>query len=109
MASNFYLKKGDVLPRLKATLKNGSGVAINLTGATVVFRMRKSDAAEPKVEASATVTGATAGLVEYTWDEEDSDEVGSYNGEFVITFPSGVQTVPSNGFFTIEVVESLAV
>lgn len=106
--ASFYLKQGDRLPRLRATLKNGGNAAIDLTGATVQFRMRLKGGTDLAVDAPATVTGATVGEVEYAWADGDTDDVGQFDCEFIVTFPGDlVQTIPPQDFFDVEIAASL--
>lgn len=51
-------------PTLRATIKDQSGTAIDLTGATVTVRYSIAGAAV--VESTATITDATNGIAEYT-------------------------------------------
>ena len=106
--ATFYIKKGDRLPSLAATLKDSDGLAINLTGATVQFRMKKRGASAAKFTSSAAVVSPSAGTVRYDWGSTDTNEAGVFDGEFVCTFAGSLQTVPSNGYVTVEVQETTA-
>jgi hypothetical protein len=106
--ADFYIKKGDLLPKITGTLVDSTGAAINLTGATVKLRMRLPGAASAKVDTAAAVLSASAGTVEYTWASGNTDTVGVYNAEWVLTFGSTLQTVPNNGFMQVVVGETLA-
>ncbi len=110
--ADFYLKKGDTLPRLRATLRDADGDVVDLDACGVKFRMRPRAGGDVKVFADATVIEAAAGLVEYTWVEEDVDTAGEYLAEWQLTFantePIGVQTVPNAGEISISIRETLA-
>lgn len=98
----FYLKSGDRLPKLRATLSDSSGVAINLTGGAVQFRMKRSDGTgDLKVNSPATIVTPTSGIVEYAWAAGDVDTPGDYIGEFSITISGLVQTIPSGGYVSV--------
>lgn len=106
--ADFSLKKNDLFPHLAATLENADGTAIDITGASVLFRMRKRGETTNKISAAASVVTADAGEVEYAWTDGDTDTAGSYEAEWVITFPGGQQIVPNGRMLVIEILESLA-
>lgn len=92
------LKKGDRLPKLRATLTDSDGAALNLSGASVVFRMRlRFSATALKVNAAATIIDAAAGVVEYSWGATDTDTEGAFDGEFAVTLGGLLETVPGSG------------
>ncbi|MEK7178567.1 MAG: hypothetical protein AAB721_02855 [Patescibacteria group bacterium] len=95
--TTFYLKKGDRLPKLRATLLDGDGAAINLTGAAVQFRMRPRGGGALKVDAAATIVTPASGIVEYSWAALDVDTEGVFDAEFAVTLAGLVQTVPASG------------
>lgn len=104
-----YLKSGDTAPALQATLQDGGGTAIDLTGATVRFHMRQKGAIKPVVDSSAALVTPASGVVQYAWSDEDTALPGEYEAEFEVTYPSGIiETFPSNGFINVTIRESLA-
>lgn len=103
-----YMKKGDRLPLLRASLTGADGVALNLTAASVVFRMRPRGGSALKVNSSATVVDAVNGVVQYGWGATDTDTEGLYDGEFVVTVGGLVETVPSSGYVLVSVEPPLA-
>ena len=56
----FAIKRGDTGPSISRVLRDGDGVAIDLTGAAVVFSMALHNGAAVITRAAATTT-ATAG------------------------------------------------
>jgi len=80
------------------------GVAFDLTGSTVKFKMRAVGSATLKVNAAAVVVAPpTAGNVRYDWDAADLDTAGDYIGWWEVTLPSAkVQDHPE---FLIDVQE----
>lgn len=107
--ADFFIKRGDLLPKIRSTLKNSSGAPLRLTGATVNLRM-SSIGMTPAVsfERPATVIDEVAGIVEYAWQAGDTAVVGNYQSEWAITFPEGVMTVPNFKFITVQIRDSLA-
>jgi len=96
------LKQNDRLPKLRATLTDGSGNPIDLTGSSVVFRMKNFDGTGSlKVNGAATVITPAAGIVEYAWAAGDTDTAGTWIGEFAVTLAGLVQTVPSSGYVVV--------
>lgn len=105
-----YMKQNDTAPALTATLKDADGVAIDLTGATVVFNMRQRSDSSVKVNRGAvTLVVAASGQVKYPWQAGDTDTVGVFDGEFEITHAdTTVQTVPSKDYIKVVIKDDLA-
>ncbi len=107
--ADFYIKRGDRLPKLQATLKNPDGSVVDLTGATVKFRMFPAGGATAKVDGDGAIEGAaTQGNVSYSWQGGDTDTAGEFNGEWEVTFNSGLaETFPNYDYMKILVVPDL--
>lgn len=76
-------------PSLTDTL-TVDGVAFDLTGSTVKFKMRAVGSATLKVDTAAVVvTPDTAGTVRYDWAAADVDTAGDYLGWWQVTLPGG--------------------
>lgn len=103
--ADFHIKKGDLRPTLRITVKDGNGDAINLTGATVTFRMRAKTAAAGvyKVNAAATLVDAVNGVVEYIWAGSDTDTAGLYYAEFRVVLLGNQQTTPNDRHLEVQV------
>jgi hypothetical protein len=98
MGDTFYLKSEDTAPVLEATLTDASGEPIDLTGASVLFKMATPRNGETVVDTSARIADASAGLVRYPWAAEDTAEPGRYRAEFVVTYADGsIETFPNVG------------
>jgi hypothetical protein len=91
------MKVGDTLPVLRQTLRNDAGAALDLTGATVQFRMREPGQAL-KVNAAAAILDAPNGVVQYTWLSANTDTAGLFDAEWAVSYSSNVETVPANGY-----------
>jgi hypothetical protein len=101
MIAPFQIKRGDLEPPFKVEI-----IGVDLTGCTVQFVM--SNTLTPKVNHAATITDAPNGIVSYSWIAGDTDTVGSYKAEWVITYPNGhKRTVPSGGYDYVDIVASL--
>jgi hypothetical protein len=106
---SFTVKTGNRREPIQRTLKDSAGVVVNLTGATVKFRMRTNRPAGTgsfKVDTTATIVNApgTDGLVKYSWAAIDVDTPGAYRGWFQVTFGDGtVQTFPNDGWILVNV------
>jgi hypothetical protein len=99
----FTIKVGAVRPSIRVTVSE-AGAALDLTGATVKFRMRVKGQTT-KIIAAATAalvgTGST-GQVYYDWAANDTATAGSYEGHFLITLPGTLLLIaPSKGAIDI--------
>jgi len=104
----FKIKTNDTSPKLTVDLSDASGAAISLLGSTARFHMKKYGATSLKIDASADITDAANGRVEYTWVSGDTDTAGTYYGEIEVTYGDlTVETFPNNGYFTIIIQEDL--
>ena len=107
----FSIKQNDTSPTLNATLKDAYDAVANLAGATVRFHMRRvGSSGTAGVDSAAFVIGdGTTGKVRYNWSAADTASVGTYEGEFEVTFADAtIETFPNNGFFSITVTDDLA-
>jgi hypothetical protein len=106
--SDFVVRKGDRLPPIVATLKDSEGVAVNLTGATVVFHLRPTRGGTVKVNAAATVTSAAGGVVTYEWAAADTDTAGTFYAEYEVNWGGLKQSFPNPGFVKVTITDELA-
>jgi hypothetical protein len=83
----------DIVAQLHSELT--PSVPLNLTTATSVrFQMRKPDDRLFQVDAAATVTNASQGLVSYSWGPKDLGVDGEYDVQWEVHWNDGkVQTV----------------
>lgn len=96
----FVIKQGNTSPAFKLAL---TPTTVDVTGATLRFRMRRAagDFATT-IEAAAAAVTAEPPVVEYQWQAGDTDEVGSFEAEVEVTYPSGrVETFPNKGWFPV--------
>ena len=105
----FYMKTNDTSPAIEAVLKDGNGTVVSLIGASVNFHMRAIGATDETVNGEATVSDADGGVVYYQWNSVDTGVVGSFEGEFEVTYAGGEkETFPNNRHIEIEFTEDLA-
>lgn len=98
------IKKGDRLPVL-ARQFTLDGVAIDLTGSTVVFDMWNASTGAQVITAGAgTVLNFVTGNVEYAWSATDATlPAGQYLGAFTANYSGRTLTAPNNGMIAIEI------
>lgn len=82
----FYIRQGDRLPVLRATLQDRAGT-VDLTNAgTILFHMRQQDGTAV-VSGTATTYGSTVhGTAQYEWAAGDTAIAGIYRAEFEAIF-----------------------
>jgi hypothetical protein len=110
MASDFILKRGDRLPKLRATLQQGAPASpIDFTAAaSVKLILKQLTAPTTVVTGTCASVVATAGITEYAWGASDTLVSGTYNGEFEIDWGTGIkETVPNDTYFTLTIVDDL--
>lgn len=109
----FYVKKGDTLPVIAATLENSDGSHVDLQAATVTFTMRPAGGGTVKVSETATIVSGdapedTVSIVSYAWQAADTDTQGDFIGEFEVEIGGAKQTFPTAGYIEIFILENLA-
>jgi len=104
----FYIKQNDTSPAIQATVKDGSGNAINVTGASVVFNMRTVSGTVKVDRGAGTVVDGAAGQVKYQWQVGDTDTTGVYEAEFEVTYAdSTVETFPNKGYIKVKIEDDI--
>lgn len=103
----FPIGQNDRLPILTAQLLNGDGTPIDLASATVVLRMAAEDGTVKINNGSCTIVSAPTGQVSYTWGATDTDTVGDYRSEFIVTVGGLAFSVPNDGYDTISIQKKL--
>jgi hypothetical protein len=87
---DFYVAQNDQSPNIERELTGDDGDTLDLTGASVDFELYDSDRSQVSLSGSASIGSPESdGIVVYDWDSGDTDTVGSYLGQFVITWATG--------------------
>lgn len=101
-----YIHAGDT-KALTATLLQGNGKPMNLTGCTATFAMRHS-AGTPSASGSCVISDAAKGRVSYTWGAGQTATAGVYDVLFGVTDAQGkLESVPSEDFSRLVIRASL--
>lgn len=99
------LKRNDTKVNLKATLSNESG-PVDLTDCQVRFVM--STRKVIKVDKQALIQDGANGLVWVVFESEDTNEAGTFQAEFEVTFPDErKETFPNAGYILINIQSDL--
>ncbi len=88
---DFWLNVGDTGPAIQATLKDAAGAVVDLTGASVHFRMAPIVTSAAAIDAAATTVGSpTLGVVAFAWRTGDTAVAGDYDARWRVTYANGV-------------------
>lgn len=90
--AEFTITRGDTLVPIRAVLVPPTGQSLDLTGASVRFKMwskRGGGAASPKVDAPAVIENIGTRTVRYDWQVGDTDTADGYEARFVVTLAGG--------------------
>jgi hypothetical protein len=89
-----YLVVGDTLPNTVFTvIDQTTGLAVNLTGATVRMRIREVGATTEKAALVCSAVDLINGQVSTAFPAGVLDTAGTFEAEIEVTFPGGVQTM----------------
>ncbi len=107
--SDFYIKKGDRLPLLRAELSDVNG-AVNLSGTNVQFIYRNRTRVGNPVTGSANIVSHVSGVVEYVWGTGDVSAAGAYICEWRVTYTgnSKVLSFPNDSYLSFDIVDNLS-
>jgi hypothetical protein len=106
---DMFMVAGDSLPAVDTTLTDSTGAPIDLTSATgVAFHMALAGSDVLTVDSPAAMSDTpTDGTVTYSWDDTDTSVPGTYLASFVVSYPGGNQTFPTEGYLSILVQPNL--
>ena len=101
MTDTFEMKPGDRKRAIKIKTSDYAAGA-KFAGASVNFRMKDASGAVV-VDGAGSVLDDN-GILGYAWGAGETDTVGTYRGEFVVTFSDGLEdTYPSFGFINVRI------
>ena len=111
----FTMKRNDRRPKYKGQLTQAdplnplTQIPVDLTAATGVklIMSPSTGGGAPKVNAAATISDAAAGRVEYAWGASDTDDSGTFNAEWEVSWGTEKQTFPSEGYLIIIIEDDL--
>jgi hypothetical protein len=108
---SFSVKKDARYPSITATVLDGNGDPVDVTGAVVVFRMVNRATGAVKVNnVAGSVVDGRKGQIKFDWSAAGyTDTAGVYNAEFLITLFGAEAPIvlPTSGYLTIAVVADL--
>lgn len=110
---DFYIKRGDTSSSIASTLEDADLAAVDIQGASVLFKMQSIAGGSLAVSAAAGNAqvgdgdDGTRGQVIYNWSATVT-EPGLYLGEWEIHYANGsVQSFPNGGHLLIRVTPDL--
>jgi len=105
----FFIKQNDTAPILQANLKDANDVAVDVTGASIAFKMRPVSSTTATINTAAAIIDGEAGSVKYEWVGSDTATAGSYFAEFQVTFAGGrIETFPNGDYIQITILDDIA-
>lgn len=109
MAEVFHIKRHDLRPPLRLQLLS-DGVPVDLSNAGSA-RLVMGSVRGVKVDGPVTIleqTGETVGIVEYDWQDGDTDTTGTFSAEVEVLWAGQVpETFPADSYFKVKVVKDL--
>lgn len=108
MAKKITIKQGDTWPELEAVLEETVGGVtkpIDLSTATKVVLIGKSGT--KTIGAECTSFKSSAGVVKYKWKTTDTENAATFEIEWQITWPSGIQSVPNEEYDELVITPNL--
>lgn len=110
--SDVTMKQHDTRPVLTRYLiqtVNGATSPFDLTGVgSIGLLMRHTSALAVVVNGVASVVTVSSAYIAYKWATNDTATTGIYNAEYQVSYTDGgVETVPNDGYFSIEIVDDL--
>lgn len=99
MALSFYLSLSDTLPTLSVTFTQPSGTVVNLTGYTVVLRLRHQATGTTAGPFTMTVSAPLTGVATYTFGASDITLAEGWDYQATATNGAVVLHLPNDGLW----------
>lgn len=115
---DFTIKRNDTASVIASTLENSGGTAVDIQGATILFKMASISGGTLIAAGTASIlqvgdgsgTAGAKGKVSYAWTTTDTATAGWYAAEWEVTYSSGtVQTFPNGDPVLVRVMEDIGV
>jgi hypothetical protein len=108
---DFYMKRGDLLPTFDVVLLDGNE-PVDVSSGVDSVKFYARDANGVLVVNGGTMTNigtGSDGQVRYAWVAGDTDKVGEFSAEVVVTWTAGPkeQTFPNNNNIIIKVLDDV--
>lgn len=109
----FTIKRGDTSPPIKFQLIAPDGAGKDIRGFNdVQFFMREAEdidvVVSDNVAGEVDVVDAEQGIVQYLWQDGDTDSAGEYEAEWEVEYGDGsLETFPNNDYIDVEIVEDI--
>lgn len=106
----FEIKRNDRRPRFRVQLTS-NGSPVDLTAAAAARFIMKLGTTLKVNRAAMDFVDRTSGIVEYAWQQLDTDTSGVYQVEVEVDWggaPAEYQTFPSTGYFSVTINDDLA-
>ena len=107
--NEFIIKRNDTLPALQICLIDrgclGGKEPFNMDGVTGATFTMANDCGDYKIFAKdAQIVSLSAGTIQYNWEAADTNEAGSFKGEFQLLYSDGNKmSIPQNGQIMIDI------
>lgn len=100
------IKTGDTKPSMRVKLME-DGEPFNLTDYTVNISIKLANSDSLTVDSSASIEADTRGIVEYSWDDGETDTAGTYLVEVIASDGTDEITFPNKGTSRLYIEERL--
>lgn len=95
MAERFLIRQGELLPPISEVLTDPNNPGANLIGAVVRFKMRLASEIDYRIDREADVLDPGDSLVQYAWQEGDTDIPSIYLYRWVVLRNGVPQSYPT--------------
>lgn len=112
-SDRFIIKRNDTLPALQVCLWYekclGQPAPFSLSSVTAITFSMADDCGYNKVfQQDAQIISYSGGTIQYNWQVGDTNESGSYKGEFELFFDDGKKmSIPGVGFIKIQIEDDI--
>ena len=93
-----YIKQGNTAPVLKYKLDP----EVNISGAAIEFHMNNQNDGVVIIDAAGAIEQNNPGIVSYTFTPTNTQNFGTFDGEFKVVFAGGkIITYPNKGYIKV--------